>query len=54
MYHRGVFYLKIAVFFGSRAEKNNRKMPYFVTWGEKRRFYENRTDKTGKDNGYLV
>ena len=54
MYRRSVFYWKIAVFFGSRAEKNTRKMPCFVTQGKKRRFYENRTDKAGKDNGYLV
>ncbi len=54
MYRRSVFYWKIAVFPKPRAEKNTRKMPYFVTQGVKRRFYENRTDKAGKDHGYLV
>lgn len=35
MYRRSIFYLKIADFYGSWAEKKTQKMPYFVTVGQK-------------------
>ena len=61
MYRRSVFYRKIAVFPKSRAEENTRKMPLlrdgriFTAKNEQEDTdHENRADKAGKDNRYLV